>query len=238
MSSLDRAAMEDRIASVARDVEPMLHEFVFVGGVATSLLVTDPAAAYVPVTDDVDVVTEVTTRVEYERINERLRALGLRHDTSEHAPIGRWITPTDGLLLDVMPSEEEVLGFSNPWYGYVVSTARPHELPAGPVVRLVSPVGHLATKLAAYRDRGADDPLASRDIEDVIVLVGGRPEITEEVADAPIDLRSWVAGAVGSLLEIDEIEYVLVGNLPDAATVPGLVEEVRGRLERIADLGT
>lgn len=236
MSSPDRAEMEGRIASVAGDVDPLLEEFVFVGGGVTSLLITDPGAVPVPVTDDVDIVVKATTRVEYERINERLRALGLRHDTSEDAPICRWITPTDGLRLDVMPSEEEVLGFSNRWYDYVLATARRYELPDGPNVRLASPVGQLATKLAAYRDRGAGDPLASRDLEDVVVLVAGRPEIVGEVADAPPDLVTWVAEEVGSLLETAEMDYVLDGNLPDAAAVPGLVEDVRARLEWIADL--
>jgi hypothetical protein len=228
--------MEDRIASVARDVEPFLDEFIFMGGAVTALLVTDPAAVPVPVTDDVDVVVGVTTRAEYDRISERLRSLGLRHDTSQGAPICRWITPTDGYRLDVMPSEEGVLGFSNRWYDYVLATAGNHELPGGPTVMLASPVGHLATKLAAYRDRGAGDPLASRDLEDVVVLVAGRPEITGEVADAPPELVSWMADVVGGLLELDVVDYVLLGNLPDAATVPGLVEEVKVRLERIADL--
>jgi hypothetical protein len=129
-----------------------------------------------------------------------------------------------------------VLGFSNPWFDFVLATARRRELEDGPTVRLVSPVGQLAMKLAAYRDRGTDDPLASRDLEDVVVLVAGRPEMIEELADAPSDLRSWVAEVVGRLLAIDEMDYVLEGNLPDAATVPGFVEEVRGRLERIAAL--
>lgn len=228
--------MEGRIASVAGDVEPLLDEFVFAGGVVTSLLVTDPTAVPVPVTDDVDVVVEVTTRVEYERINERLRELGLSHDMSEDAPICRWITPTDGLRLDVMPSEERVLGFTNPWFDFVLGTARRWELDGGPTVRLVSPVGQLAMKLAAYRDRGADDPLASRDLEDVVVLVAGRSEIVEEVTDAPPEVRSWVTDVIGSLLNIDEMDYVLDGTLPDASRVPGFVEEVRDRLERIAAL--
>lgn len=236
MRSPDRVEMEGRIASVAGDVEPLLDEFVFAGGVVTSLLITDPAAVPVPATDDIDVVVEATTRVEYERINEWLRELGLSHDMSEDAPICRWITPTDGFRLDVMPSEERVLGFSNPWFDFVLGTARRWELEGGPTVRLVSSVGQLAMKLAAYRDRGTDDPLASRDLEDVVVLIAGRPEIVEEVADAPADLRSWVADEVDGLLGIDEMDYVLDGNLPDAATVPGFVEEVRDRLERIATL--
>lgn len=46
MRSPDRAEMEGRIASVARDVEPLLDESVLTGGVVTSLLITDPAASH------------------------------------------------------------------------------------------------------------------------------------------------------------------------------------------------
>ena len=46
MRSPDRADMVGRIASVARDVEPLLDEFVFAGAVVSSLLITDPAASH------------------------------------------------------------------------------------------------------------------------------------------------------------------------------------------------
>lgn len=71
----------------------------------------------------------------------------------------RWITPTAGLRLDVMPSEAGVLGFTNPWYGEVLRTAEDYELEPGLVVRIVAATSHLATKWAARRERGADDPL-------------------------------------------------------------------------------
>lgn len=236
MSRPDRASMERVVASVARDVGPLLDDFVFVGGVTTALLITDPATTTVPVTDDIDVVVDVATRAEYETLSERLRELGLRHDTSEGAPICRWITPTAGLRLDVMPGEADVLGFSNPWYREVLDTAEEYELEPGLTVRIVAPACHLATKWAAFRERGSDDPLASRDLEDIVLLVSGRPEIAEEVADARPELRTWVAGETSRFLDSDEVEYALQGNLPDARTVPDLVDTVRRRLERIAEL--
>lgn len=232
-----REPLERIVAAVARDVEPLLDNFVFVGGVATALLITDRAAATAPATDDVDVVVDVATRSEYERLNERLRELGLRHDTSEHAPICRWITPSAGVRLDVMPADADIIGFSNPWYGDVLETAREHRLEGGLSLRLTAPPAHLAAKWSAYRSRGADDPLASRDLEDIVMLVSGRPVIVEEVADARPKLRKWVARQTATFLDSDQADYVLRGHLPDARTVPGLVETVRRRLERIAGNG-
>lgn len=54
----NRRSLERLVASVAKDIEPLLDECVFVGGISTGLLVTDPVAVQYPVTDDVDVVAE------------------------------------------------------------------------------------------------------------------------------------------------------------------------------------
>ena len=51
----------DLLAAMARLLEPMLDDLVFVGGCATGLLITDPAAAAVRPTRDVDVVTELSS---------------------------------------------------------------------------------------------------------------------------------------------------------------------------------
>ena len=237
MKRPDRGSIEALVASVARDLGPVLDECVFVGGIATGLLITDPAATRFPVTTDLDLVVEIKTRGEYEQLSERLRALGLRHDTSTGAPICRWITPTDGLLVDVMPSDEGVLGFSNPWYDDVLRTAEVYELASGPRIRLVWPPAHLASKWAAYGDRGIEDPLQSRDLEDIVILVAGRPELSEEVANARPELREWVAQETRRFLDSERAAYVLTGSLPEAGAIPGLVQTVRDRFERIAFLG-
>lgn len=47
---------------VAKRVEPLLEELVFVGGHVAEILVTDPAAIRVRPTDDVDAVVAAATR--------------------------------------------------------------------------------------------------------------------------------------------------------------------------------
>ena len=91
-----------------------MSECAFVGGCATALLVTDPAAAEPRITYDVDVIVEVASYAEYARLSKRLRALGFSEDSSEGAPLCRWVC--DGMKLDVMPTDEKVLGFANRWY--------------------------------------------------------------------------------------------------------------------------
>lgn len=71
----------------------LIDEFVFIGGCATGLLVTDAAAHPVRPTIDVDVIVQVLSKTEYYALSNRLRDLGFREDHSDGAPICRW---TDG----------------------------------------------------------------------------------------------------------------------------------------------
>src|SRR2546426_1574466 len=96
--------------SAARKLKPVLDKLVFVGGCATGLLITDEAAAGVRPTKDVDVVTELSSYVEYLRLSDHLRDLGFKEDDSEGAPVCRW--RADELILDVMPDDEGALGFT------------------------------------------------------------------------------------------------------------------------------
>ena len=59
----------------------------------------------------------------------------------------------------------------------------------------------LATKLAAWEGRGHGDLLRSLDIHDLIVLADGRPELTDELANQPEDLRIYVVDRLAKLIE-------------------------------------
>ena len=83
------AKSRDGSEAVARRLGPLLPRFVFVGGCATGLLITDPASAPVRVTKDVDVIAELASYGEYSTLGERLRGLGFREDDSEGAPVCR-----------------------------------------------------------------------------------------------------------------------------------------------------
>ena len=81
----------------------LADEFVFVGGCATGLLITDPAAPPIRVTRDVDAIVQVASRAEYYHLSKRLRARGFQEDTTAGAPLCRW--RSDQLILDVMPTD-------------------------------------------------------------------------------------------------------------------------------------
>lgn len=92
----------------------------------------------------------------------------------------------------------------------------------------------LATKWEAFANRGRGDLLASHDLEDVITVVAGRPEIVGEVRASRPDLRLYLASRIEAFLQQDMAPYAVQGALPDSALVPELVPQTIGRLHDLA----
>ena len=85
------------------------------------LLITDPGVAEIRPTKDVDVIIEIFSRVEFQKLEEKLRRLGFKNSFKPDSPICRWIV--DDIYVDVMPTDEEILGFSNSWYSDALKNA-------------------------------------------------------------------------------------------------------------------
>lgn len=99
-----------------------------------------------------------------------------------------------------MPVKEDVLGFSNRWYEAAMRSATPVALREGLSIRLITAPCFVATKLDAFRERGKGDYFASHDLEDVLSVVDGRPELVEEFRQADRELRNYVASVFANLL--------------------------------------
>jgi predicted nucleotidyltransferase len=224
----------ERLIKAARLLKPVLDEVVFVGGSITGLFVSDPAAGAVRATFDVDVITRITSYEGYVGFSERLRKLNFEEDTSEGAPVCRW--KNGDTTLDVMPLDENILGFSNRWYKDAMDGAKVIELEAGLEVQVVTAPYFCATKIEAFKGRGQGDYLSSRDLEDLITVVDSRPELVEELQSAPDAVRSYIVAAVSHLLGSSEFIDALPGYLlPDAAS-QSRVTVILERLREIANI--
>jgi len=196
----------------AERLSGLTEELVFLGGCATGLLITDPAAPEIRITRDVDAIAQITTRMDYYRLAERLRACGFSESQEEDAPICRWENAE--IVLDVMPTNEKVLGFSNPWYEPAIKTSVSVSLPSGQVINLVSPAYFLATKLAAFYGRGQGDFLMSHDIEDIVAVLDGRSEIVRDIHHADKEVTDYLVNEFNNLLQNRAFIEALSGHLP------------------------
>jgi hypothetical protein len=120
-----------------------------------------------------------------------------------------------GVLLDLMPIDPEILGFSNRWYPEAARTAVRVRLSARIEIRMIAAPAFVATKLQAFLDRGAGDFLASHDLEDVLNVVDGRPSFVEELRLASPELRQFVRESLNALLSEPRFEDYLPGLLAD-----------------------
>src|SRR5580704_16655492 len=92
-----------QLLAAAAKLEPLLTQIAFVGGCVTGLLLTDPAAAPVRPTLDVDAIVAIGSYREFTDLENRLREIGFDQPHTKGAPVCRWTI--GNLILDLMPTD-------------------------------------------------------------------------------------------------------------------------------------
>lgn len=208
---------------VAYELGQLCEDMVLVGGCAVGLLITDPARPAVRATIDVDLVVEVASLVNYYELEEKLRQRGFKGGDI----ICRW--RKGELIVDVMPTMEIGLGFSNKWYPLAVRHATRLELKTG-AIGLVSAPLFLATKIESFNGRGGGN-YEHHDIEDVVNLIDGRPEIVDEVSQGDGEVREYLMAEFDDLLAdptfSDKLTWHLGPSQFDQARTSIVIERMR-----------
>jgi hypothetical protein len=230
--------MNDRnreyLLDTAKLLGPLLDELVFVGGAVTGLLITDPAAGEPRVTIDVDAIAEILSYAQYAAFGERMRSLGFSEDTTQGAPVCRWVQQS--VVLDGMPLDDSILGFSSRWYRAAMKAAATQRIAADIEIRVVTAPYFLTTKLEACRGRGQGDLFASKDLEDVVTVLDGRPSVIREVREEPDDLVTFLQVEINRLLANPRFEDALSGYLLPDAISQSRIRFVLERLHQILAL--
>ena len=222
----------DRVVEAATLLGDLADEVVFVGGSAAGLLIDDPAIPDVRPTMDIDVIVEIGTRGDYYRLQERLREKDFREAVDEPV-LCRY--RHGSIILDVMPTDPDILGFTNRWYDDAARNSQTLEID-GVTLRAVTPAYFLATKLEAFHGRGKRDFMASHDMEDIIAVLDGRLEIVEDVRDAAEDVRQYLADQFAALLDDGDFLDALSGHLPGDAASQQRLPLLISRIEEIAGM--
>ena len=214
-----------QLRRIAGALGELREQVVFVGGAVAGLLLTDPLAEGVRATIDVDAIVEAS-RVAFHQLGSQLAERGFVRDMTSEV-ICRWVHRESGLLFDLMPVDDAVLGFTNPWYAYAVQSAESVDIAVGVRIRLLCAVAFVATKLEAFTSRGKGDFLASHDLEDVLNVVDGRDELVEEMAAAPVALKAFVARTFAGLLAHPDFENVLPGLIAESERADVMLARLR-----------
>lgn len=221
---------------VAAALGDLCDELVLVGGCAASLLIDAPTAPPPRVTYDVDLIAIVAALHNYHALEERFAERGFTRDISPDAPICRW--RIGGIEVDLMPTDESVLGFANRWYPEAVASATRLSLPSGTAINLISAPAFLATKFEAFRTRGKADLLMSHDFEDIINVIEGRQAILAEVGAGETALRAYLAQQFASIIAAADFANVLPGLVAYDELYEQRLSRVRQRVAAIAAMET
>ena len=204
------------LLSAVEKLVPLLDQIVFVGGCEAGLLIIDPGAAPIRPTIDVDAIVELASYPELIDIENRLRQLGFEQPHVEGAPLCRWVH--GDVVFDLMPVDSRILGFSNRWYRPALENAVGADV-GDHKIRLIPAPYFLGTKLEAFHGRGRFDYRMSHDLEDVIAVLDGRPEIVIETQASGALLRQYLADEFSALLGERDFLDALPGHmLPDMAS--------------------
>jgi hypothetical protein len=219
------------LALVGQVLDRLGFNCAFVGGSIVAFLLDEAGLSTVRPTDDLDVIIQVATNQRYSDVEGKLRSAGFDHDTRQGAPMCRWIFR--GLTIDVMPTDGSFIGLNTAWFKEALESAITNQI-AGGTIRIISPVAFIATKLAAFNDRGKRDFFGSHDLEDLMTVIDGRAAIVEEIAAAPKELCQFIVASLRYLNQNCGFHEACPGFLPPDEASQRRLPLLRQKLKSIA----
>jgi predicted nucleotidyltransferase len=217
---------------VARHLGSLKEKVVFLGGTTVGLLITDSGAPDVRATTDVDLIVEVATQHDYHAIEATMRQLGFAPEV--HSGVRcRWLI--DHIMVDLMPTDEKILGFSNRWYSAAIKHAVDDTLPDGQHISRVSAPYFIATKIEAFLGRGNHDFIMSHDFEDLMAVIDGREELGNECANVhDPQLRGYIAKRFSTWLQDRDFMQAIPCHLPPDDASIQRYSILEARIKRLA----
>jgi len=215
-----------RIKSVNKALKELQSNVVFVGGATISLYADRPVLDVRP-TDDIDVIVEILNYGQRQQLEERLRDIGFVNDV-DSGIICRF--KIKGIIVDIMPTNDPSVGFSNRWYPRGYECAIVHKFNDGEMARILTAPYFIATKMEAFKSRGGGDGRLSHDFEDIIFVLENRIKIWEELEKSDKDVREYLRDEFSALLK-NRYMREWVGSHVDRASVPPqtdlIIESIR-----------
>jgi predicted nucleotidyltransferase len=213
------------LEAVAQGFGDMLEQFVFVGGTVVELYAASETYTDARQTDDVDCVVEVTSLSDYYMLEEKLRTLGFYDDMDQDAPICRKLYK--GIKVDIMPTDEHILQFTNKWYKEGFKNTQNYTLSNEQSIKILTAPYFIASKLEAffspYRKYNLD-PYASHDFEDIIYILDNCENIVSLIQNSKESVRTYIQQQFDYLLKNKPIVYVLNGILRDSENEERVLE--------------
>ena len=199
------------LEKMVNSIESLIDRIVFVGGVTTFLYLTEQFDD-IRVTVDVDVIIDANVR-EYQKTESALRRLGFTPDPELHCRYTK-----GDLILDLMPIDGKILGFSNSWYQEGIKESIVHKI-GSLKIKLLSLEYFFATKIEAFLGRGQGDFYGSKDIEDIVTVLAGRADSLVELQLKEGKVIQYIKDQFGNFVKQSEFRQAMQGHLPRRSAI-------------------
>lgn len=187
-----------RIREVAVKLDYLLKDVVFVGGSVVALYADDPAADEVRPTDDVDIIVGISSRSEYSAFESDIRKLGFQN-VIDSPVLCRY--KINGIIVDVMPTDEAVLGFTNTWYKKGMEESFSYKIDDEISIRLMLFPYFIASKIEAHNSRNKSGLRTSKDFEDIVYSFDNRKNPLEDLQQASMKVRDHLKQEIDNFLQ-------------------------------------
>ncbi|MGK0379358.1 MAG: putative nucleotidyltransferase [Patiriisocius sp.] len=196
------------VAEVAKALQELKEEIVFVGGAIISLYTDDPAADEIRPTQDVDMTLNIINLGHWEKIQTQLRQLGFHSN-----PFGKAICSYlyKDIPVDIMAAEDGPMGPSNSWYKIGFENLQTVKV-KDQEIKILSAPCYLATKFEAFNGRGTD-LRTSHDIEDIIYVLDNRINIVEEIKQDDPRIQDFLREQLNSISKKGMLSEVLIAHI-------------------------
>ena len=199
MESMRVKQNKEALYQAATLLKDLNEQVVYVGGRIVGLLITDLIEDDVRPTYDIDVALDLgkTDIVAHYSLQKKLESLGFKPDVNVNC---RYVL--DDFMIDVMYTDGALQGINSNWYQVGFDNALEIQI-KDKKIKILNAVYFIATKLEAFTDRAYknDDYWDCKDLEDIINVINGRPELLVEIMNSPKDVVQFISGYFKKLIE-------------------------------------
>jgi predicted nucleotidyltransferase len=199
MESVRVKQNNEALYQAATLLKDLNEHVVYVGGRIVGLLITDLIEDDVRPTYDIDVALNLggTDVVAHYSLQKKLESLGFKPDGTVNC---RYVL--DDFMIDIMYTDGVLQGINSNWYQAGFDNAIEIQI-KDKKIKILNAVYFIATKLEAFTDRAYNnnDYWDCKDLEDIINVINGRPELLVELMNAPKDVVQFISGYFKKLIE-------------------------------------
>lgn len=209
----NRNKIINAIEKVSVALSGLADKVAVVGGAVVGLYANDPGAPDVRPTNDIDLVFEIATYLELEKLENTLKNKGFRRSMEEKI-MCRFLL--DNVLVDVMATKEVGWAPANRWFEKGFKVLLDYYL-VNTKIKILPFEYFLATKFSAFEDRGAD-PRTSHDFEDIVYLLDNRLGFVTEIKKSDREVKAYLIRKLSELIDPGGHEAVMAHLAPETQT--------------------